>query len=696
MVKRHAPVRQILFDFHTMPGIPDIGRDFDFEKIGNYFTCCGVDSVMFPFRCNQGFAYFPTETGIRYPGLQYDLVGKMIETCHSRGIQCQIYTNAVVCVEAGGRHPEWLKRTPDFSAHDNTICSNADGFTEELCAMLREVTRKYSPDGIFLDFGYDPPCICGNCLRRMKEEGIDWRNDPEAHRDFAIRSSMRKYHAICRAAREHDPEILLCINGIPYEEKMEDSTHFEFECLPTSTWGYHQLPVFSHYLRNIGKPVTNMTGRFHGGWGDFGGLRPRASLEYDVFYALGNGMGITIGDHFHPRGDMYPAVMELVSGTMRKLQRLEEWTRDAVAETEIAVIAPKSVLEGVQGTMNSVTGAARMLVELKQQFDILSDELPFRRDYKVILLPDEVRMTPALKKRLGEYLERGGKIISSMYSGLEVRSDGKFVAGMEAPPVPEYKENQNAVQPPEFVSDTEARPPADPNDRFAFPQWGVAYAGLSPWNPLFVTSKKIAGFPDMPVTEIAESSLIEAAEGTEILAEYTAPYFNRQSSAVRYFQYLPPDAPCGKAAMTISRQVAHFAFPVFAAYFDSGRLPYRAMVQEALSRFLPEPMILAPDALSFVKIFVTSQPERGRRVLHVISNFPEKRTPKLEVVEDDIPVSRMLLKLNTMGRKIQKLYTVPENQEIAFTEEGGYISFAVPDFAGHTMIVAEECGEKRR
>lgn len=690
MVKRHTPVRQLLFDFHTMPGNPDIGKNFDFDKIGDYFTSCGVDSVMFPFRCNQGFAYFPTETGIMYPGLEFDLVGKMIECCHSRGIQCQIYTNAVVCVEAGQRHPEWLKRTPDFSDHDNTTCSNADGFTDELCAMLREVTKKYSPDGLFLDFGYDPPCICENCLRLMKEEGIDWKNDPEAHMDFAIRSSMRKYYAICKAALEHDPEMLLCINGIPYEEKTDYSTHFEFECLPTSSWGYHQLPVYSHYLRNIGKGVTNMTGRFHGGWGDFGGLRPRASLEYDVFYGLGNGMGTTIGDHFHPRGDMYNAVMDLVSGTMQKLVKVEEWTNHASAETEIAVIAPKKVLEGVEGNMNAVTGAARMLVELKQQFDILSDELPFRKDYKVIILPDEVRMTPALKERIRTHLDKGGKIISSMYSGLDVRSDGKFVVGMDSPAAPVYTANQNASQPPEFAADVKEVPPADPNDRFVFPEWGITYSGLSPWDPLFIISDKVKDFPDMLITEVARSSFVEPCEGTEVLAEYVAPYFNRQSRAVRHFQYLPPKDPCGKAVMTVSKQVAHIVFPLFSAYFDSARLQYRTMVKEALSRFLPEPMTVSPNALSFVKVFVTSQEDKGRRIMHIISNFPEKRTSRMEVVEDDIPVSGMILKLRADGRKVKNLYTVPEKQEIAFTEENGYITFTVPDFAGHTMIVAEE------
>ena len=76
--------------------------------------------------------------------------------------------------------------------------------------------------------------------------------------------------------------------------------------------------------------------------------------------------------------------------------------------------------------------------------------------------------------------------------------------------------------------------------------------------------------------------------------------------------------------------------------------------------------------------------------MHIISNFPEKRTSRMEVIEDDIPVSGMILQLRTDGKKVKNLYTVPEKQAVSFREENGYITFTVPDFAGHTMIVAEE------
>ncbi len=692
-MKRTPPRRQLLFDFHTMPGNPDIGKNFDFEKIAGYFRECGVDSVMFPFRCNQGFAYFPTAAGRMYPGLERDLVGEMIKVCRKNGIQITLYTNACVSVEDARLHPEYLIRTPEKSAYDNTICANS-GFTERICAMLREVTAKYNPDGIFLDFGYDPLFVCKNCTDKMTAEGIDWKNDPESHKRFSIRSSMGKYRSMCRSALENDPDILLCINGIPYEEKLDYSTHFEFECIPTGVWGYHLLPVYSHYLRNLGKPVTNMTGRFHGGWGDFGGIRPRASLEYDVFYGIANGMGITIGDHFHPRGDMYPPVMELVSGCMKKVRAVSEWIDGASPETEIVVVAAKGVMDGTDGNLDSVTGCARMLIELKQQFDIISDAMPLERVYKIMILPDGVRMTEILKKNIRRHLDSGGKIISSMYSGLEcAKVRNRPVKHAEQSESQNTAQNRNASVPPELVDAGSLPFASDPEcDVFAFDEWGIVFKGISPWNPSFIRAKGIHGFPDMPIGVMSRGSLVSLLPGTECAAEYIAPYFNMVSRDMRFFQYLPPKDPTGEAAMTFSEKTAHIAFPVFSNYFESGKLEYRKLVAHALSRFLPSPLVKAPAAPSFMKIFVMKQP--GRHIIHMLSAFPEKRTPSLEVIEDDIEIPPMKIYLRTGTEKIKNVYTVPERVPVSFSVEGEYTVLESPPFRGHTAIVAERSQNK--
>jgi len=312
------------------------------------------------------------------------------------------------------------------------------------------------------------------------------------------------------------------------------------------------------------------------------------------------------------------------------------------------------------------------------------------KNYKALILPDETRITPDLEKRLREHLDRGGKIISSMYSGLQERPDKKNPPGMEPVKHAVHTANQNASAPPEFASDSAAAILPAPNDRFVFPEWGVTYSGIAPFDPLFMQSDRIGDFPEMPVTVIARSSFVTPSPGTEVLANYIAPYFNRQPKNVRFFQYLPPKDPCGQAAVTLSEQVAHVAFPLFAAYFESGRLEYKKIIAHLLNGFLPEPLVRAPGALSFVKVFVTRQ--KQRIMVHLISGIPENRTPQLEVIEDQIPVCGMKLEVRT--NCVSRIYTVPEKQDVQFTRNGKYAAFTVPDFCGHT-IVAIECGGEK-
>jgi len=97
--------------------------------------------------------------------------------------------------------------------------------------------------------------------------------------------------------------VLLYCNGIDYEAQ-DKLALLDFECLPTGGWGYETLSMGARYLRTLGKPVLNMSGRFHKSWGDFGGIRTEPSLEYDMVYGMANAMRPNIGDHFHPRGDI--------------------------------------------------------------------------------------------------------------------------------------------------------------------------------------------------------------------------------------------------------------------------------------------------------------------------------------------------------------------------------------------------------
>ena len=157
-------------------------------------------------------------------------------------------------------------------------------------------------------------------------------------------------------------------------------------------------------MRTLGKPALNMTGRFQKSWGDFGGVRTPASVEYDCILGIANGLPPSIGDHFHPRGDLNRAVMKLDRTVYQKLQPLQPWIDGATPVVEIANV----MLYGYPGYHKGTAGihqsfklpklqviksATRMLSELKMQFDNVTLAAQWDK-YKILVLPEDVVITP--------------------------------------------------------------------------------------------------------------------------------------------------------------------------------------------------------------------------------------------------------------------------------------------------------------
>lgn len=189
----------------------------------------------------------------------------------------------------------------------------------------------------------------------------------------------------------------------------------------------------ARYLRTLGKPVLNMSGRFHKSWGDFGGIRTEPSLEYDLVYGLANAMRANIGDHFHPRGDINKPVFALYKRLYDGLRPLEDWIEGATAEVDTAVVwqAPypgykfmspsKRVFWDKQ--YNAIKGATRLLCELKYQFDIVTDFVDWDK-YELLVLPDHISLNDEWAGRVRKHLDRGGALLSSAWSGLDPEGKG--------------------------------------------------------------------------------------------------------------------------------------------------------------------------------------------------------------------------------------------------------------------------------
>jgi len=658
----HEPKWCLFFDFHTMPACPDVGAGFDADAFTDRIKACGVDYIVFPARCNLGMAYYDTKVGIRHYSLKFDMLGKLVEACRARDIAISAYINVGLSHEEALLHRDWTILSPEGITYGSNRATNSffrrmcynTAYGEHVLEMVREVISGYGVSGLFLDCMHDRPCVGVECIREMKERGIDW-TDSKQLADFGNSSRIRMARRIAEAAGAIRPDLLLYFNGVSFEEQQEVGTYLEIECLPAGGWGYEFLPLYSRYARNLDKPLLNQIGRFHRSWGDFGGIRTEAGLEYDCLYGLANGLRTDVGGHLHPRGDINHAVFDLIEPVYARLQKLEPWLEKAKPLTEAAVIVPQPgfgnvELESSEQGINAAKGATRMLCELKAQFDVLTDISPWE-GYSLLILPDFVLLDEAAAGRIRKHLNGGGAILASGWSGLDLDPD---------------------------------------KNGFVFKEWGLKFQGDDPYDPAyFIAGPKLnKNMPAMPLNFYERGTSIAPDEGTEVLAEIIAPYYNQHWDGEHGFRYTPPDRPAGRPAATLRDSVAYISHPVFISYYNHAPVPLRQLVANLMTKLLPAPMIKAPGLPSFARVTVTSQAKR--RMVHVLAYVPERRGPTMDMIEEPIEVRDVLLSLRLDERPPERVYLAPARQDLPFEIADGYVRATIPVVRGYALVVFEE------
>jgi hypothetical protein len=395
-----------------------------------------------------------------------------------------------------------------------------------------------------------------------------------------------------------------------------------------------------------------MTGRFHRSWAEFGGLRAEASLRHDCLYGLALGMSANIGDHFHPRGDFNHDVFDCVERIYSDLKKLDPWTEGAKPFSEIGLVMPQPGFKGVELEAHTQAiligyGAARLLSELNCQFDVLTTEIDWN-DYSVLILADQVMVDEKVRAKLEKHLAQGGKILSSGFSGMD-KKDGQFVLD----------------------------------------EWGVEFTGEDSHDPAYMAVGEGVrdGIPEMPLCAYVPGARLKAREGTEVLAEEVAPYFDRHWNGEHHFFYLPPDKKTGAPVVTKNGNVVYVASKIFQAYYEQAYPYMKKLAGNLLKLLLPKPLVKLESFPSFGRAMVTRQP--GRTIVHLLSYVPERRGQNVDVVEEAVDLHNVKLCLRCEDGQAKCAYLAPEKTELPVRQEDGYIVVDVPKISGSAIVVFE-------
>ncbi len=652
--------RQIHLDFHTSEKIDNIGEKFDKKQFQQALKAGHVNSITVFSKCHHGWAYHPSEANEMHPGLKFDLLKAQIEAAHEIGVKTPVYVSAGLDEKMASRHPEWLIRKKDESttwvsdfqkAGYHRFCFNSP-YLDYLLEQIKEVCRNYDADGIFLDIVGVCPCYCQNCMKTLRDMGKDPYDDKNIS-ELGFDTYLKYAKAVREAVDSVKSGLPVFHNAGHIKVGRRDvaytNSHLELESLPTGGWGYDHFPLSAAYVRTLGMEYLGMTGKFHTSWGEFGGFKHPNAIRYEVALSAAFGAKCSIGDQLHPLGKMDMTTYELIGSGYKELEEREPWLDKVEAVADIAVLSYEAVNNllnsGQMPKTNKIdSGAIRIMLEGKYLFNIIDGEEDFNK-YKVIILPDAIRLNDELTQKLRAYTQNGGKLLATGKSGL----------------------NENG-------------------DAFAF-DFGAKYIGENEYTPSYLRPEfPLDIYNSTAFVMYSNSQKIESCNG-ETLGFLENPYFNRTVKHFCSHKHTPNNPTDTRTGISEGKDGIYIAWEIFTEYAQMGSLISKKTVHAMLDRLLGDNKTLKTNLPSQGIATLNKQSAENRYVAHFIYASPVRRGESTEIIEDIIPVYDTVASVK-IAERVKRVYIAPQNTDIPYTQgQDGTIEFKIDKIDNSTLVV---------
>ncbi|MBS1829289.1 MAG: alpha-L-fucosidase [Acidobacteria bacterium] len=659
---KELPFRQVHLDFHTSELIPDVGADFDPAEFARTLQQARVNSINVFAKCHHGYAYYDTKIAARHPALKTDMLGGMVKSCRAAGIRVNYYYSLVWDVLQSRRHPDWLMIDKDGHHIGGPptdqwpwLCMNTP-YLDQVIAENKEIVDNYEIGGVFFDILKQPPdgCFCRWC--KAERAKLNLSTSPEhifQHNKLVAKRVEKLLYDVVRSKR---PNALTFFNSrlvIGVRDELPFYTHIEIESLPTGGWGYTHFHQRVRYMRTLNKEMVGMTGRFHKSWGDFGGLKNQAALDYECLNFLANGAKVCIGDQLHPRGRLDPATYSRIGKTYARIEALEPWAKETkgVADIGVISIAATNPDTATQKVPPVDQGFTNMLNELHHQFDILDTESDLA-PYKVVIVPDEIRAVPAVVERVRKHVAAGRALLLSNLSLFD-REASKFAVDI-----------------------------------------GVQYEGPARFKGeyMLLNPEHFPTIDQQPYFLYQHGTSVVAKPGTQVLATYGHPYFDRSPESFSSHKQTPFGRATKEPLITQNGNTIYVANPFFRSYSADGYAVQKQVIAQLIDRLLPEPSLQTKNLPSCAQATLLTQPFRSparfRHIVHLLYYPMTRRAPDIDIIEEPGLMENIELRVR---RAIppRKVYLAPSQQSIPFRMEASYAVCTVPRVYGHQAVVFE-------
>lgn len=646
-------IRQVHMDFH-MPEFPvDAIRRFNAEEFVGHLVRGKVNMVALFAKCHFGNSFYNTRVGHKHEGLPNDFLREAAEECRRHDIKTIAYYSFLCDVHAHEERPHWRRINANGESDPRRgcwgrLCPNTPYREELALPQLEEIAADYPVDGFFIDIPFCGPCWCPYCkekFRLMYGRELDASTPVDEVTAFMQNSTgrfLRELRVICD---RHNPDLKIVTNCA---WKLDSSRYFSegsdygvWESQPHQNYLSHSFAARS--VRTLDVPVQVMSVRFFQGWGDLT-LKPTAQMTTEFAAMIGNGAVASSGDQVNVDGTLQPPVYDMFNQAFGFVEAREKILLDAESVTDTALLAPVARRDcpAPEAVGPAMKGAHKALVESHVQFDILNSlDIDKIDRYRTIILTEPNDFAPGVFEALEAWVRKGGTLIAV---GGALVSGGDF-----------------AMQ-----------------DAFGLEFIEPSVFSVSHFRP---TAELPGDMVDLPL-QLRGRAFKVVARGATTLAEYIYPQIEQtHEHAFRHPACPPPaDRPSPYAFATENKhgkgRCVYVAGSVFRVYWETNHHWLRQFVEALLRRLDPNPLYRV-DAPSLVEtnLMKTSGGDLLLNLIHyqVGHQGDTKAIPSIEKVYPLGPIP-----CSVKAKGVQRVALEPMDQEIAFKESDGYVSFTIP------------------
>ena len=452
-----ATRRRVLLDMH----IPDWDERFlsklDPVAIVEAYRRAHVDAAMFYCQSHVGLCYWPTKVGEMHRGLRgRDLVGDMLRQLEGAGIEACGYYSVIFNNWAYLKQPGWriVPAAPIRMGglpvpRYGVCCPNNVEYRAFVDAQIDDLTSRYRFDAFFFDMVWWPTiCECSSCRTRYRRETgaeipaeIDWLS-PEWCRfqtarerwivelTEALRSRVKKNIPSIPVYHNFAVSLFNWTRGLSFAA----ARHHDF--LGGDFYGSssEQLLV-SHLTLNLSerRPVEFMTSVSTSLF-DSNALKSPERLDEQVLAAQAFGSAFLFIDSINPDGTTNPAVYTRITEAYERVLPFADQMGGDPVQDIVVYFSSDSKMNFVEnGTalrdaetgnrfyphLNAVSGACRILQAAHLPFGVITKkQLEELGRYKVVILPNVLRMDREEVAAFRRYVNAGGGLYASRYTSL--------------------------------------------------------------------------------------------------------------------------------------------------------------------------------------------------------------------------------------------------------------------------------------